>query len=433
MSEDSALAIHDLKSLWDSRFTTLAGITLIIYDTLLTLGVEVQYLWSKPWTHSIKSIYLFNKYLTIGIQFTTMYQLSNLRPGLTLEVSFSIIYTTQFSFDERRTLLTRNSCRTYMIYGAIAQILSEIMSKWILTLRLVAVYAQSKIIVRSLYAIYGISYLACAVFTFMAIKYNEANVFVIDIGDYCAIKSIPAIYSFIFIAPLIYELYMAILTVRKAVLHARFIKGSSSTSAPVLHVMFRDGITYFVMVAVARIVLIWLVISSGTLYLGLALQWTVDVVLVCRFYLNLLEVASSSSNVSLWGKQGFQNVTTANTGTELGDFAVNTSAAGESRSAGLTSTIVISHNTTVVDRGHQHEYGQASTSRDRSVSFGRARSGSGRGNDWATMSHSNGSGHGFDRGNGADIPRVPSLKELTTVNTPPWTDEKGKKSTDSKK
>jgi hypothetical protein len=70
---------------------------------------------------------------------------------------------------------------------------------------------------------------------------------------------------------------MAILTVRKAILHARFIKSASSTSAPVLHVMFRDGITYFVMVAIARIILIWLVVSSGTLYLGRPSTLTLDI------------------------------------------------------------------------------------------------------------------------------------------------------------
>jgi hypothetical protein len=52
----------------------------------------------------------------------------------------------------------------------------------ILTLRLVAVYAQNKAIVRSLYIIYGVSYLACAVFTVMAIRYNEGNVHVNRLG-----------------------------------------------------------------------------------------------------------------------------------------------------------------------------------------------------------------------------------------------------------
>jgi hypothetical protein len=59
---------------------------------------------------------------------------------------------------------------------------------------------------------------------------------------------------------------MAVLTLRKAFLHAKLLTDHSS--APVLHVMFRDGIIYFIMIVLARVILIWLVIARGSLYLG---------------------------------------------------------------------------------------------------------------------------------------------------------------------
>jgi hypothetical protein len=199
----------------------------------------------------------------------------------------------------------------------------------------------------------------------------------------------------------------------------------------------------------------------------------VDTVLVCRFYLNLLEVASSGSNVSIWGKQGFRNVTTNNVGTELGEFAVNpssttdgggatstngggtsygggTSHGGKSGSGAGTSTIINSHTSTAVDRAYAYEYGRRPSTSANSIT-GRARSvsfddgGNPRGKEkekekekeWATLSHSNGSGTGLESGSPGggvgDIPPVPNIKSLTTVDTPPWISEKGKHSSDSKR
>jgi hypothetical protein len=59
---------------------------------------------------------------------------------------------------------------------------------------------------------------------------------------------------------------MAVLTLWKAFLHAKVL--NDRTCAPVLHVMFRDGIMYFVMVVLARVILIWLVLARGSVYLG---------------------------------------------------------------------------------------------------------------------------------------------------------------------
>jgi hypothetical protein len=59
---------------------------------------------------------------------------------------------------------------------------------------------------------------------------------------------------------------MVTLTLWKAFVHSKILKDQSS--APILHTMFRDGIIYFVMVVLARVILIWLLIARGSIYLG---------------------------------------------------------------------------------------------------------------------------------------------------------------------
>lgn len=82
--------------------------------------------------------------------------------------------------------------------------------------------------------------------------------------------------------------------------------------------------------------------------LGISLQWCLDVVLVSRFYLNLLQVASLPSNVSLWGKQG-----TSGTGwpgdldTDLNEFTVGTTG--------------VSSGSSVLEKGKQKEVSPGDT------------------------------------------------------------------------
>lgn len=313
---DTIPPAQEVKDTNDARYASIAGIVILLYDNFLTLDVEIAFLWTKPWRHSIKSIYLINKYLSAAVTILTLYQLVDLRPAVSLEF-----------------------CRRYLVLGTVAHLVSEMLSKWILTKRLVALYAQRRAVVYSLYILYALSYLLTGALTFLSIKYNVDGVVVSPNSGECFVQSIPAIFALIFIGPLVYEVYMAILTVYKAYRHAKIIKDISS--APLLHVMFRDGITYFLMMALARVILIWLVVARNSLYLGLSLQWCVDVVLVSRFYLNLLEVASRSTNISIWGKQGpSQSQGVSQMSTELGVFAVNPTSQTSTtvgRSAGVSS------------------------------------------------------------------------------------------------
>ncbi|CCA69944.1 hypothetical protein PIIN_03884 [Serendipita indica DSM 11827] len=298
-----------LANLFNQRYVTLASITTIVYDSFLILADEVDLIWSKPWKSSIKPVYLINKMITIGLNIVTMYQLGPLRPSLTLKWYYSVNLAVH--------RLRNSRCQGYIVAGTLCQLISEILSKWILTRRLVAIYAKDRKIVASIYAAYGFCYIVSGVFALWSISDNIKHVGISNRGECAAVKQTSPIFGLIFIAPLIYELYMAALTIRKALSHVAFLKHRKS--APLLYVIFRDGIFYLFMIIVARICVILLIVKGGSLYLGLALQWCMDVVFICRFYLNLLKVASRDHNISMWETKATLDIQHPQ-GTELDTF-----------------------------------------------------------------------------------------------------------------
>lgn len=64
----------------------------------------------------------------------------------------------------------------------------------------------------------------------------------------------------------LFEIYITALTINKAVQHALVLKRASV--APVLHIMFRDGIFYFIAIAISRVGLVWLVLAKQSVFFG---------------------------------------------------------------------------------------------------------------------------------------------------------------------
>ncbi|KAF8555844.1 hypothetical protein OG21DRAFT_1521480 [Imleria badia] len=70
-----------LNELLISQFLVLAGDTILTYDYLLTFGLEMDYIWSAPWT-TVKVLFLLNRYGTLISQiFLTLQQLGILNHG----------------------------------------------------------------------------------------------------------------------------------------------------------------------------------------------------------------------------------------------------------------------------------------------------------------------------------------------------------------
>jgi hypothetical protein len=176
-------------------------------------------------------------------------------------------------------------------------------------------------------------------YTFLTVRRHLEHVTISVLGT-CSVTGAPKIYCLIFIFPvsvrplrnqqtyadlsqkLIYEFFMTFLTFKKAIGHAHALRDRSS--APLLRVLYlsvrlftipawtdRDSpdispshsekILYFVAITATRIALIYIIMSSQNIYLGLALLWSLDVVLVSRFYLEMVAIGRTGYvPTSIW-------------------------------------------------------------------------------------------------------------------------------------
>ncbi|KAG8835995.1 hypothetical protein FRC20_011335 [Serendipita sp. 405] len=93
-------------------------------------------------------------------------------------------------------------------------------------------------------------------------------------------------------SPILFEIFAGVLTIWKAWIHAHAL--CSSESFPILHSLLRDGIFYCTIMIILRTcnAFIWVMLPSGSAYLGLYLLWAPLSVMSTRFYLNIKSAAT---------------------------------------------------------------------------------------------------------------------------------------------
>lgn len=261
----------------DTRYTYIACAVVLMWDTFVTLSDEIDFIWKRvPRIGIIPCIYLINKYISIATLILGIYHFSELRAPLTIEF-----------------------CYVYLSSATFIQVFTEILSKFILTTRIIALYNNDRWVKCSLWTLFFISYLLCFSIAVVATRFNLGHAYVSPIGGVCAVTDAPKFFALIFIFPLVYELYMTFLTLRKAVGHAYALRHASS--APLLHVLYVEKMLYFVAITAIRLALVTFVFSARNIYLGLALLWALDVVLVSRFYLEMVAISAKGyRHTSLW-------------------------------------------------------------------------------------------------------------------------------------
>ncbi|KAJ7251505.1 hypothetical protein B0H12DRAFT_1119269 [Mycena haematopus] len=53
---------------FDLHKTSIAALAFLVWENLITLDDEVEYIWSKPWTAWVKTVFLFLRYFPLAIQ-----------------------------------------------------------------------------------------------------------------------------------------------------------------------------------------------------------------------------------------------------------------------------------------------------------------------------------------------------------------------------
>ncbi|CAG7847321.1 SubName: Full=Uncharacterized protein {ECO:0000313/EMBL:CCA72047.1} [Serendipita indica DSM 11827] len=263
-----------------SRYTSVAGLTVVLYDILL-LSADV---WQKPKRNASRYAYFINRYVPPVFLLVANYQLGGFRPALSDQElhDIHILFVAIVAKTGYQRLQSLKSSRALRLLVNI------------LVLRVLALYGSGRVFTTLLYALFAISYGVCFGITVNAVIVIRAGAMYDHRLRVCSIESTPEIFRFIFIAPVFFEVLIGALTLWKAVQHAYVL--SNASSAPMLYIMFRDGIAWFIAVCGLRIwnALIWVFLPQSMVYLGIYILWALVSTFVSRFFLNILDVVNSS-------------------------------------------------------------------------------------------------------------------------------------------
>lgn len=251
-------AVDNLQS---CRFTSAAAATIYVYNIVLTFDEEVEYFWTKFKLTFPNLLYISNRYVILGFFLNAVYDLAGFHGP------FSDAY-----------------CKKNI--QVIGFTLAHLGWTSIMTLRVVALWRANKHLVRLIWFLWLCTMTAICVLTYYSyravIETMSYNVYI----RICAPENNPSIMLAAPIPPTLYELFLTILTLIKTF---HVVKATKSTASPLLHVLARDGVIYFVLATVISTtnIIAWHALPGALTYLLLYLYWALLSTFIARLVLNL--------------------------------------------------------------------------------------------------------------------------------------------------
>ncbi|PVG01973.1 hypothetical protein CPB86DRAFT_870669 [Serendipita vermifera] len=263
-----------IQNISASRYMSAVGMIVVLWDTIITLPDEVQFIWPMPFG-LIKSIWIFSRYLVPGLIIMSNYQFMEARPALTDRV-----------------------CQVYIIFLIWIVNISFAASNWLLLLRVSALWGRRRSIIYPLYAFYVGLYFTITVIVGVATASMSDTLFYDPFIKVCSFMTrIPKAAIHSQWLPIIFDIVIFILTAVKAKQDNIALQRGSRQTAPVLFILFRDGGIYCVLIIALRIInfAAWAFMDESLVYVMIVFLWAMVTTLINRFYLNLRRVAYATA------------------------------------------------------------------------------------------------------------------------------------------
>ncbi|KAG8936849.1 hypothetical protein FRC02_010711 [Tulasnella sp. 418] len=268
----------------DSRYLAVASYAAMLYDHLITYDVEVSAVWMKP-LNLVSVLFLFNRYTVPIFIAINMYDKGG---------------GAQYISDTLYVAISR-------IPSSNANHMPQLLTHALVALRVSALWGKNyvlKIIISVLFVLYLIATLVVATF----VGKQSSPSFHFDKTMHMCIGEISEEAFWTWVPALLFESVLFALTIVKAIHYRR-----SSFSMHVAQTLYRDGIIYFIVIALCTIfnVIAWTVLPSS--FVGLAKYSTFSLVNMTgsRMIINLRSLNKVEDDDS-----HSQNVS----GHEMGDF-----------------------------------------------------------------------------------------------------------------
>ncbi|CAG7848843.1 SubName: Full=Uncharacterized protein {ECO:0000313/EMBL:CCA68103.1} [Serendipita indica DSM 11827] len=279
--QDLALQIEALRlegiPLWQiarnvtvSRYLQAAAVTILCYDTLLTLREEVRWLWPMKW-EAIK----------VGLYINRL-----------IAITFSIYSCLHFAGLQRD--LSKAYCRGAFSAVGLACFCSTAICNWIILCRTNALLGSGKENYRRfLILFYAIVHFGTLYIAIRIIILVQSKTFYSREIYSCAFAFHSHIMRFQWILEMSFEATLFSITIYKLYELRSSVPYFRQTLSRLFYVLFRDGASYYVILFFLRIAnVVAYANKHGSLnFIALYIQWSIMTVFIFRIQLNLLDAS----------------------------------------------------------------------------------------------------------------------------------------------
>ncbi|KAG8805280.1 hypothetical protein FRC18_006761, partial [Serendipita sp. 400] len=221
-----------------TKFMAAASLVVALYDWLLCLGDEVEHIYFAPWT-LVKVLYIFIRVVTAGGLMVVNYHLAGFRPKL----------SDTNPPCRKPTYAAGSSCQNITVLAPLAGILVISSSNFLVMRRVGPLYGNKPVVVYGTHLLFLASYLTTIALSFKTITSMIPITKYSRIGHMCVTTTFIRPSGAIFLGPLVLETVVFAMTAFKVYQAAKI---SPTHLPPLLHVLFRDGLVYYVVIFCAR-------------------------------------------------------------------------------------------------------------------------------------------------------------------------------------
>ncbi|KAJ3551971.1 hypothetical protein NM688_g4404 [Phlebia brevispora] len=278
------LAQMDVTLVLASRYLAAIAVTSFLWDYLLTLGDEFEYVWKGPRWSLSQICYLWNRYTTITGLVYGAFLTSGMQPPMS---------------DTRLTLrygppMTSPRCKASYVCVTTLAIIATAATHGYIALRLFILWDQKRFAQMLLWAAFVVTFLGLAVSCVFANRDIYRGTSYSSALKNCVLSQNPKPFMGVWVSMLTFDLVTILLVVSNA------LDQPYQQRFQVIERVKRDGALSFMAIVVASLVMLIMSIAggAGSVFEVAFLAWAWDAIVVSRLVLRVESVRTHFTNVT---------------------------------------------------------------------------------------------------------------------------------------
>jgi len=260
-------AITELvKNTWNTRFTSLAAMAIVLFEHAITFGEEYNLIWAKPWSRS-KALFIWNRYATLGVMLVN-----------------TVVWVGGRD--------TNAGCKRWFLFQGMTGWLTNMTVQVIIQIRIAALFGKDKRVVIPMVIGFCIQGLAMISIVIWQLTQRSATAYPAPGIRICVLDMVPPLMWTYWLINLVYEGCLVSLAIWKAYQSWKFGTVDvrrSKKSASLFEILIRDSIYYFVLIFLTYILNLvsWYIGRKSLYQIAIALAIGIRCAMGSRLLLNI--------------------------------------------------------------------------------------------------------------------------------------------------